>query len=299
MLAVDDDPASLELIAAVLGSLAHVTKVGSGESALRAFEADEYAVVVLDVGLPGMDGFETARLMKENPATRHVPVIFLTGQIGEEQVRRGYALGAADYLLKPIDSEILRAKVRVFVDLAELRSEAESLNHRLLHDQLTGLPNRMLFLDRLGRALVRLSRQPGLVGLLFLDLDGFKAINDRFGHHAGDQLLIEVASRLQQNIRSADTAARFAGDEFLLLIEGLGDRQEIERVADRTREFLAGRYSVGSDEADVSASIGLAVTDDPDADPAALINAADESMLGMKALRAANGSGGLARPGQQ
>ena len=134
VLAVDDDVASLELIVAVLGSLAEVRIVQSGETALDELERGEFAVVLLDVGLPGIDGFETARLMKERPSTRHTPVIFLTGQIGDEQVRRGYELGAADYLLKPFDPEILRAKVKVFVDLARLRSEAETLSHRLLHD---------------------------------------------------------------------------------------------------------------------------------------------------------------------
>ena len=110
----------------------------------------------------------------------------------------GYELGAADYLLKPLDPEILRAKVKVFVDLAELRREAESISHRVLHDQLTGLPNRALFIDRLEPALARLARKPGWVGVLFLDLDGFKSINDRIGHDAGDQLLIDVADRLKR-----------------------------------------------------------------------------------------------------
>jgi diguanylate cyclase (GGDEF)-like protein len=283
VLAVDDDDASLELIEAVLGSLATVTTVQSGESALKELERGGYAVVLLDIGLPGIDGFETARLMKEQQSTRHTPVIFLTGQIGDEQVRRGYALGAADYLLKPFDPEILRAKVKVFVDLAQLRGEAESLSHRVLHDQLTGLPNRTLFLDRLGQALARLSRQPGLVGVLFLDLDGFKSVNDRLGHAAGDRLLIEVAARLRASTRSTDTAARFAGDEFLVLVEGLNDKREIERLAARTGHALA-TPPIASDGArtQLRAAIGVAVTDDPHADPTALIHAADESMLQIK-----------------
>jgi diguanylate cyclase (GGDEF)-like protein len=291
VLAVDDDAGSLELIRAVLGSLAKVTTVESGESALEALKQGGYAVVLLDVGLPGIDGFETARLMKERPSTRHTPVIFLTGQIGDEQVRRGYELGAADYLLKPFDPEILRAKVRVFVELAELRREAEVLSHRVLHDQLTGLPNRALFIDRLEHALARLSRKPGLVAVLFLDLDGFKLINDGIGHDAGDRLLIEVAARLESSIRSSDTAARFAGDEFLVLLEGLADEQEIERLSTRITGTLGTPYRIGSNEVFVSAAIGVAITDDSSADPASLIQAADESMLRAK------GSTARSRPG--
>ena len=282
VLAVDDDAASLELILAVIGSVAEVTAVQSGEAALKELERGDYAVVLLDVGLPGIDGFETAQVMKERPTTRHTPIIFLTGQIGDEQVRRGYELGAADYLLKPFDPEILRAKVKVFVDLAQLRRQADALSHRVLHDELTGLPNRVLFIDRLQQALARLSRQRGLVAVLFLDLDGFKSINDGFGHDAGDQLLVEVATRLQRTIRSSDTAGRFAGDEFLVLLEGLSDEQEIERLASRINHGLRTPYRTGSGEAHVSASIGVAFTDDPNADPASLINAADEAMLQVK-----------------
>ena len=289
VLAVDDDPRNLELIKAVLGALAKVTTVESGESALEELKKGGYAVVLLDVGLPGIDGFETARLMKERPSTRHTPVIFLTGQIGDDQVRRGYELGAADYLLKPFDPEILRAKVKVFVDLAELRREAEVLSHRVLHDQLTGLPNRALFIDRLETAVARLSRKPGLVAVLFLDLDGFKSINDSIGHDAGDRLLIEVAARLRRSIRASDTAARFAGDEFLVLLEGLNDEQEIERLATRISRTLAAPYLIGSQGVSVSAAVGLSVTDDPRANPPSLIQAADESMLRVKGADARDG----------
>jgi diguanylate cyclase len=289
VLAVDDEAASLELIDAVLGSLAKVTTVQSGESALEELNKGGYAVVLLDVGLQGIDGFETARRMRERPSTRHTPLIFLTGQIGDEQVRRGYELGAADYLLKPFDPEILRAKVKVFVDLAELRREAEVLSHRVLHDQLTGLPNRALFIDRLEHALARLSRKPGLLAVLFLDLDGFKSINDGIGHDAGDELLIEVGSRLQRSIRASDTAARFAGDEFLVLVEGADDEREIEHLRTRISRMLGTPYRVGSHEVHVSAAIGVAVTADPSTDPASLIRAADESMLHVKGGKPASG----------
>jgi diguanylate cyclase (GGDEF)-like protein len=285
VLAVEDDPASRELIVELLGSVAEVTTVPSGEAALEELRRGGYAVVLLDVGLPGIDGFETARLMKKDAATRHTPVIFLTGQIGEQQVRRGYALGAADYLLKPFDPEILRAKVKVFVDLERLRRKTEALSHRVLHDQLTGLPNRTLFYDRLEQALSRLLRAPGLVAVLFLDLNGFKSINDEVGHHAGDRLLIEFAASLQQSIRVSDTAARFGGDEFLVLLEGLSDRHEVEQLTGRIARALDTRCRIGSREVRVSAAAGIAISDDPHADPSALVRAADESMLRHKMSR--------------
>jgi diguanylate cyclase (GGDEF)-like protein len=278
ILAVDDDPISLAMLEAVLTPIADVTTVTSGEEALEAAAAREFDAILLDVQLPRIDGFETARRLRASPATQHVPIIFLTGQIGEEQVRRGYALGAADYLLKPFDPEILVAKVQVFVDLARLRRETAILTHRSLHDALTGLPNRTLFLNRLEHALARLARNPALVGVVFFDLDGFKAINDRLGHGAGDRVLVEAATRLQANIRATDTAARFAGDEFLLLLEDLHEEHEIQFLVTRLEAALGAPYEAAG-RAHVTATAGVAFTDDPAADGEKLIALADERML--------------------
>jgi diguanylate cyclase (GGDEF)-like protein len=279
VLAVDDDARSLEMIEAVLGPSIEVVTAESGEAALDALAAGRYAAILLDVGLPGIDGFETARRIKDQPASRHIPIIFLTGQIGDEQVRRGYALGAADYLLKPFDPDILRAKVQVFVDLARLRIETDILSHRTLHDELTGLPNRSLFRDRLAHALRRIAREPGLVAVLFLDLDGFKSVNDRLGHDAGDELLVEAASRLQAAVRATDTSARFGGDEFLILLEDIHGPEEAQQLADRVRAALARPCAVAGETTQLSAAVGVATTDDPAVEPEDVIHAADEAML--------------------
>lgn len=284
ILAVDDDQRSLAMLEAVLAPIADVVAVASGEDALEAAEAHDFDAILLDVQLPRMDGFETARRLRARPGTQHVPIIFLTGQIGDEQVRRGYALGAADYLLKPFDPDILAAKVQVFVDLADLRRETAILTHRSLHDALTGLPNRTLYLNRLQHALARLARNPALVGVVFFDLDGFKAINDRLGHGAGDRVLVEAATRLQANIRATDTAARFAGDEFLLLLEDLHEEHEVDVLVERLEAALAAPYE-GAGRAHVSATPGVAVTDDPRIGPETLIALADERMLRNKARR--------------
>jgi diguanylate cyclase (GGDEF)-like protein len=288
VLAVDDDPLSLEMIEAVVGAFVEVTAVQSGEAALLALDMGNYAAVLLDVGLPGIDGFEVARQLKEQPRTQHIPIIFLTGAIGEEEVRRGYALGAADYLLKPFDPDILRAKVHVFVDLAQLRREAGMLRHRALHDPLTGLPNRTLYLDRLELALARLAREPGYLAVLFLDVDGFKAVNDVLGHDAGDRCLVEIATRLQAVIRATDTAARFGGDEFLLLLEGIHEPDEVDELLRRIAVTLTEPYDLREEQVLLSVATGVATTDDPAARPEDLIRAADVAMLREKVVAKRN-----------
>ena len=274
MLAVDDDPLARYALAAVLDATgADIVFAASGEAALEQLADGGFAAVILDIGMPGLDGFEVAREIKSSPATSALPIIFLTGHVDERELRRGYALGAVDYLLKPIEPAVLRAKVETFVDLARLRQEAAALTHRALHDPLTGLPNRTLFLDRLDHALQRLAREPGLVGVLFLDLDGFKDVNDRFGHDAGDRLLIEVAQRLQAAVRAVDTPARFGGDEFLVLCEHLDDADELEAVADRIAAGLRREMPV---------AIGSATTSDPLTTAEELIREADLAMLATK-----------------
>jgi diguanylate cyclase (GGDEF)-like protein len=275
VLIVDDDAGSLSLLEAILAPLdAHVVAARSGEEALQLAFREELAVIVLDVAMPGMDGFETASRLKERHALRHVPIIFLTGMAERSEIARGYSAGAVDYLLKPYEPEILRSKVQVFVDLYLLRKQAEVLTHRALHDPLTGLPNRTLLLDRLEMALRRVDRSGKHVALLFIDLDDFKRVNDTRGHHAGDQLLVDAANRMLHAIRASDTAARFGGDEFIVLCDGVDDLDEAEAVA--------ARIAAGLERSGVSASIGIALAERPDTNPEELIREADAAMLAAK-----------------
>jgi diguanylate cyclase (GGDEF)-like protein len=275
VLVVDDDAGSLALLDAILAPLdARVLAARSGEEALALAASEELAVILLDVAMPGLDGFETARRLKERDVLRHVPIIFLTGVAERSEIARGYSAGAVDYLLKPYEPEILRSKVQVFVDLFRLRKQAEVLTHRALHDPLTGLPNRTLLLDRLEMALRRVDRSGKHVALLFIDLDDFKRVNDTRGHHAGDQLLVDTANRMQHAIRASDTAARFGGDEFIVLCDGVDDVEEAEAVA--------SRITTGLELSGVSASIGIALAERPDTNPEELIREADAAMLAAK-----------------
>jgi diguanylate cyclase (GGDEF)-like protein/PAS domain S-box-containing protein len=172
-------------------------------------------------------------------------------------------------------------------DISE-RKRAEELEHQAFHDSLTGLPNRALFMNRLQHALERAGRHRGSVGVMFLDLDGFKRVNDSLGHEAGDQLLVVVADRLQGCLRPEDTAARLGGDEFTVLLEELTGVQEAIQVAERIVERLKAPYDLGEHASQanlvvsVSSSIGIALGSAEARDPTELLRWADLAMYQAK-----------------
>jgi ammonium transporter, Amt family len=157
-----------------------------------------------------------------------------------------------------------------------------SLRHQTLHDPLTGLANRMLFEDRLSRARERATRQSGVNAVLMFDLDDFKQVNDAYGHFIGDQLLIEVARRLEGVTRSADTLCRFGGDEFLYLAEGLSDRAEAEAICRRILEAFSEPFVFGDIRLEQHASIGLVICDYEDEVDAEYVRDADAAMYEAK-----------------
>ncbi len=157
------------------------------------------------------------------------------------------------------------------------------LERRALYDELTGLANRALLLDHLQAALGRLGRaQPQLLGVLFLDLDGFKLVNDHHGHEAGDQVLVEVAGRLREAFREADLVSRFGGDEFVVVAENLASEAEAQSLAQRVAVALRREFRLPGGRVELSCSVGVATTGDPGADPAAILRAADHAMYRAK-----------------
>jgi diguanylate cyclase (GGDEF)-like protein/PAS domain S-box-containing protein len=168
-------------------------------------------------------------------------------------------------------------------DVSDRKALESELAHRAFHDSLTELPNRELLVDRLGHALVRSARGDKLTAVLFIDLDGFKAVNDTLGHLAGDNLLVSVARRLCASVRPGDTVARMGGDEFILLLEDLSDVAEARSVAERCLEQLRAPIALDSQHVTVTASIGIACTGDgPTALPGELMKQADVAMYAAK-----------------
>ena len=162
-----------------------------------------------------------------------------------------------------------------------IRAE-EQLGHQALHDSMTGLPNRVLFQDRLALALARLGRHPSTIAVLFVDIDHFKVINDSLGHGQGDLVLIEIAARLQSAVRPGDTVARFGGDEFVVLCEGLASEVDAVGIAGRIRAAASGPIEVQGRSHHLTVSAGIATTEANDVTPADLIRDADAAMYEAK-----------------
>jgi diguanylate cyclase (GGDEF)-like protein/PAS domain S-box-containing protein len=173
------------------------------------------------------------------------------------------------------DGEVWYAAARDVTDRMWLERQA-------LHDPLTKLPNRLLLMDRAHQALARLHRSNGPIAVLFIDLDGLKAINDGLGHAVGDLLLVSVAERLAQTLRDSDTVARLGGDEFVILAEDLESDEEALAVAERVVQGLEEPFEVGSIEVEMFASVGVSISRDPEADPEDLLREADVAMYRAK-----------------
>lgn len=166
-------------------------------------------------------------------------------------------------------------------DVTDRRQVELRLAFQATHDTLTGLPNRMLLADRLGQAVARLEREPTPLAVLYVDLDRFKPINDRLGHAVGDDVLREMARRLHSTTRAADTVGRIGGDEFVVVCEQM-DRARARELAERIASLLAEPLFIAGTTVTVGASVGVAVTEDAHADPAVLLDRADQAMYRSK-----------------
>jgi diguanylate cyclase (GGDEF)-like protein/PAS domain S-box-containing protein len=193
--------------------------------------------------------------------------------------RRDGSIGIALLSGKAIDLGGEKCVIVNFHDITEQKLHAERMERIAQHDPLTGLPNRLLLGDRLHQAIARSKREGSSIAVCYLDLDGFKQINDRLGHQAGDQVLIEVATRLTTTVRAGDTVARLGGDEFVILLSGLANDEECRQALDRILLVCSTPYAVaGTEQSGISASIGVTVYPSDRVDPDTLIRHADHAM---------------------
>jgi len=231
ILIVDDDPSNVELLADIFDEDYEVLFATDGSKALELAVRSLPDLILLDVLMPGIDGFEVCRQLKESRSTAGISIIFITGMGDMEAETRGLELGAVDYVTKPINPAIVRMRVRNQVELKRAR---DTLTRLATTDGLTGIANRRHFDDSLVREHARLSRIEGELSLVMCDLDHFKPFNDTYGHILGDDCLRAVAQAIEASMsRPADLTARYGGEEFVCLLpdtDALGALAVAERV---------------------------------------------------------------------
>lgn len=225
ILVVEDSAAIRQMIGSFITAEGHEPLfTRSGEEALATLTADsDVGLILMDVEMPGLDGFETTRRLRQQLGEHWIPVIFLTGKADEASFAKGIEAGGDDYLTKPISAVILKAKIRAMERISAMRDQLRSLNEELRHlsqhDALTGCYNRRTFADSALRHWHTATRQRTPLSLIMLDIDHFKLYNDHFGHPGGDSCLQQVSSALATCLqRPEDLLARYGGEEFIILL---------------------------------------------------------------------------------
>jgi diguanylate cyclase (GGDEF)-like protein len=217
ILIVDDMPANIKvLVEALKNPVFEIFVATNGETALNIANSEAVDLILLDVMMPDMDGYEVCKKLKSNDQTAKVPVIFVTSLGEEEDETRGLELGAVDYITKPIRTPIVKARVKNHLELKKQRDILENLSSI---DGLTGIANRRRFDRFLDLEWRRATRTKTLLSLIMMDIDYFKKYNDNYGHFAGDDCLKKVADVLQNTIkRKTDLVARYGGEEFACVL---------------------------------------------------------------------------------
>lgn len=313
ILLVDDRPENLLTLESLLeGPDVSLVKAESGYDALGLTLDYEFALVLLDVQMPGMDGYETAELLRGNKKTKHIPIIFITaGSKDREHIFKGYDSGGVDYLFKPLEPEVLKSKVGVFLELhrkrielerktreldakiaqlEEVQLELERSNQKLkllsASDGLTGLANRRCFDETFLKEWKRCGRENESLSLIIVDIDHFKAYNDFYGHIAGDGALKQVAHALDSALkRPVDIACRYGGEEFTIILPDT-DSVGAELVARRMRKAVEDaqiKHEASETRGFITISMGLVSTVPSDnLQPTHLLEAADQELYRAK-----------------
>lgn len=250
----------------------------SGMEALQLVANHEFAVVLLDVDMPEMDGFETAELMRQNKYTESIPIVFITA-INKETTHflKGNKAGAVDYLFKPIDPYILKSKVQIFLNLYyqktqtvnEVLQELEVVKKALeksslelqeiaLHHPLTELPNRKQFEEEVGRYLFETSRSQTILAVLLIDLDNFKLINDTLGYNVGDDLLKIVAKKILAEITKKAFMAHLGEDSFAIVLNNIHHPNDAGDVANALRMLFQESIEISGNKINITLSTGIA-----------------------------------------
>lgn len=216
ILIVDDEQLNIDMLIEELGKTYTIVVAKNGRQALKRVCQSPIDVILLDILMPDMDGYEVCRCLKENPETRNIPVIFITSKNEDEDEAKGLLLGAVDYIKKPFYLPIVKTRIKTHL---ELKTKTEMLERLATLDGLTQISNRREFDNTLNKEFTRAIRSNSSLSLLMVDIDYFKNYNDNYGHVAGDECLRRIADALKQNLRrTSDFLFRYGGEEFAVIL---------------------------------------------------------------------------------
>ncbi|WP_248289489.1 EAL domain-containing protein [Thalassotalea sp. Y01] len=299
VLVCDDDPTYLMLMRDTLEAEGfYVIDACDGERAIAAFIEHEIDIVLLDVEMPGLSGHKVCERIRQHPKGKDIPILMITGADDYQSIRRAYDIGATDFLPKPIRWPMIGHRVRYMLRsqqaVNELRHSKEHLHYLAYYDSLTGLPNRQSFYDKLDHLIESAQTNKQRLGVLFIDLDQFKRINDTLGHNFGDKVLKKVAKILDQTLASyhgvspsslkpqVSQVARLGGDEFTVFLDNIDTLDDINVVAQDIIDAVSKPLMIDQYEVLVTPSIGVSVFPDDAISVTNLMKNADVAMYHAK-----------------
>ena len=266
ILVVDDTEINTYVLAELLGDRYEVKVAFGGKSAIEIAKKEKINLILLDIVMPEMDGYDVCKELKSIEKTKDIPIIFITGMADEESIERAYDVGGIDYVIKPFRPKELLARVQREIAMqkliSDLKKSQEELKLLSITDPLTKLYNRRYFSEISIKLLELAKRQKQPLSLMILDIDKFKNINDTYGHDVGDEVIISLANLLKKIQRKSDVVCRFGGEEFVLLLPNT-DYDDAKKVAEKIRkkvkksEVLYGK----NNSLKFTVSIGVAQVD--------------------------------------
>ncbi len=279
ILIADDDPSMLLLLKHVLEDEGYiVSQAHSGREAIELCTQTTFDLAILDIVMPDINGFEACRsicsFIEDSPS-----ILLITSLDDDISVNEAFNCGANEYITKPINWSVFKHRVR---RLLENRRSQETIRQLTHHHPLTGLPNRVLMLDRLESALHRAQRSDSFLALIMIDIDNFKLINETLGHETGDQLLQSVANRLEHTVRETDTLAHIGGDEFCMIIENIHRLDDIAVITDSLSHTLEHDIKLANHNIHIKASMGVTVYPQDGEDIITLLSNADIALYRAK-----------------
>ena len=255
ILIVDDTVTNLDILSELLSDY-DVIEATNGKDALDIVEEDDIDLILLDIMMPEMDGFEVCKKLKENVETKNIPIIFITAKTDETSIVQAYDIGGADYVTKPFLPKELLSRVKKELQIQDMMAELKLLAST---DPMTKLYNRRYFSKISEHTLDLAKREKKDLSIIMLDIDKFKNVNDTYGHNVGDEVIIHLANEMRKHQRESDISARFGGEEFVILLPNT-DSEGAKIVAQKLRESVENAKIVYDGTNTLSYTISLGVS---------------------------------------